>query len=92
MSLITLISTSRLTLVFMMTRTLNLNFVEIAGIRVEPLVYVPNIKNGNSQINRGSTIWSNAIVLTLTCIMMLTAVWYVSYLLCNQHVQMIFSS
>ncbi len=42
--LITLISTSELTLVFMMTRTLDLNFVDIVGIRVKPLVHVPNIK------------------------------------------------
>ncbi len=44
MTLITLISTSELTLVFLMTKTLNLNFVDIAGIGVEPLVHVPNIK------------------------------------------------
>ncbi len=39
-ALITLISSS----VFLMTRTLDLNFVDIVGIRVEPLVHVPNIK------------------------------------------------
>ncbi len=44
MALITLISTSELTLVFLMTRTLDLNFVDIVGIRVEILVHVPNIK------------------------------------------------
>ncbi len=44
MALITLISTSELTLVFVMTRTLDLNFVDIVGIRVEQLVHVPNIK------------------------------------------------
>ncbi len=44
MALITLISTSELTLVFVMTRTLDLNFVNIVGIIVEPLVHVPNIK------------------------------------------------
>ncbi len=44
MALITLISTSELTHVFLMTRTLDVNFVDIDGIRVEPLVYVPNIK------------------------------------------------
>ncbi len=44
MALITLISTSELTLVFLMTRTLDFNFVDIVGIRVEPLVHVPNIK------------------------------------------------
>ncbi len=43
-TLITLISTSELTFVFLMTRTLDLNFVDIVGIRVEPLVPVPNIK------------------------------------------------
>ncbi len=43
MTLITLISTSELTLVFLMTRTLDLNFVDIIGIRVEPLVHVLNI-------------------------------------------------
>ncbi len=36
--------TSKLTLVFLMSRTLELNFVDIVGIRVEPLDYVPNIK------------------------------------------------
>ncbi len=35
MDLIILISTSELILVFMMTRTLDLNFVDIVGIRVE---------------------------------------------------------
>ncbi len=44
MTLITLISTSELTLVFLITRTLDLNFVDIVGISVEPLVHVPNIK------------------------------------------------
>ncbi len=44
MAFITLISTSELTLVFLMTRTLDLNFVDILGIRVETLVHVPNIK------------------------------------------------
>ncbi len=44
MTFITLISTSELTLVFVMTRTLGLNFVDIVGFRVEPLVHVPNIK------------------------------------------------
>ncbi len=44
MALITLISTSELTLVFLMTRALDLNFVDIVGIRVKPLVHVPNIK------------------------------------------------
>ncbi len=44
MALITLISISDLTLVFLMTRTWDLNFVDIVGIRVEPLVHVPNIK------------------------------------------------
>ncbi len=43
MAVITVISTSELTLVFLMTRTLDLNFVDIIGIRVEPLVHVPNI-------------------------------------------------
>ncbi len=60
-----LISTSELTLVFLMTRTLDLNFVDIVGIRVEPLVHVPNIKNDNSQINRGSTIKINHFFITL---------------------------
>ncbi len=40
MTLITLI----FTLVFLMTRTLDLNFVDIVGIRVEPLVHVPQKK------------------------------------------------
>ncbi len=44
MTLIILISTRELTLVFLMTRTLDLNFVDIVGIRVELLVHVPNIK------------------------------------------------
>ncbi len=43
MAPITLISTSELTLVFLMTRTLDLNYVDIVGIREEPLVHVPNI-------------------------------------------------
>ncbi len=43
MALVTLISTSELTLVFLMTRTLDLNFVDIVEIRMEPLVHVPNI-------------------------------------------------
>ncbi len=37
MALITRISTSELTLVFLMTGTLELNFFDIVGIRVEPL-------------------------------------------------------
>ncbi len=44
MTLITLISTSELTLAFLITRTVDMNFVDIVGIRVEPLVHVPNIK------------------------------------------------
>ncbi len=44
MALITLISASELTLVFFMTRTLDMNFGDIVGIRVELLVHVPNIK------------------------------------------------
>ncbi len=36
-ALIPLISTSELHLVFMVTRTLNLNFVDIVGIRVDHL-------------------------------------------------------
>ncbi len=44
MALITLISTIELTLVLLMTGTLDLNFVDIVGISVEPLVRVPNIK------------------------------------------------
>ncbi len=44
MALITLISTSELTHVFLMTRTLDLKFVDIVGITVEPLVHIPNIK------------------------------------------------
>ncbi len=44
MALITLISTSELTLLFLTAGTLDLNFVDIVGIRVEPLVHVPNIK------------------------------------------------
>ncbi len=43
MTLITQISTSELSLIFLMTRTLNLNFVDIVGIRMEPLVHVPNM-------------------------------------------------
>ncbi len=44
MALITLISTSELTLLFLTAGTLDLNFVDIVGIIVEPLVHVPNIK------------------------------------------------
>ncbi len=44
MALITIISTSELTLVFLMTRTLDLDFIDIVGIRVQLLVHVPNIK------------------------------------------------
>ncbi len=43
MALITLISTRGLTLVFLITRTSDLNFVDIVGIIVEPLVHEPNI-------------------------------------------------
>ncbi len=43
MALITLISTSELTLVFLMTITFDFNFVDIVGIRVEPLLHIPNI-------------------------------------------------
>ncbi len=39
-----------------MARTLDLNFVDIVGIRLEPLVQYQILKNGNSQIDRGSTI------------------------------------
>ncbi len=42
MALIILISTSELTLVFIITRTLNLNFIYIVGIGVQPLFHVPN--------------------------------------------------
>ncbi len=48
-----------------MIRALNLSFIDIAGICMEPLVHEPNIKNDNSQINRGSTIWINEVFLTL---------------------------
>ncbi len=42
MVIITVISTSELTLVFLLTRTLDLNFVDIIGIRVELLlVHIP---------------------------------------------------
>ncbi len=44
MALITIISTSELTLVFLMNRTLNMNFGDIVAIRVEPLVQILNIK------------------------------------------------
>ncbi len=44
MALITLIYTNELTLAFLMTRTLDLNFVDIVGIRVEPLVHLQNVK------------------------------------------------
>ncbi len=44
-----------LSLVFMTTRILDLNIVDTVGIRMEPLVHVPNIKYGNSLINKGST-------------------------------------
>ncbi len=36
-----------------MTRTLDLNFVDIITIRAESMFHVPNIINDNSQINRG---------------------------------------
>ncbi len=66
MALITLISTSELTLVFLMTRALDLNFVDIVGIRVKPLVHVPNIKKMTiHKINRGNTIKINRVFLTL---------------------------
>ncbi len=45
MALITLISTSELTLVVLMTRTLDLNFVDIVGIRVEPMTLPPHLTN-----------------------------------------------
>ncbi len=66
MSLITLIYTSELTPVFLMDRTLDLNFVDIVGIRVEPLVHYQTLKNDNSQINRGSTIKINHFFITLS--------------------------
>ncbi len=47
MALITLIFTRELTLVFLKIRTLDLNFVDIVGIRVEPLDHESNIKNNN---------------------------------------------
>ncbi len=53
MAFIILISTSELTPVCLMTITLDLNFVDIVGIRVESLVHLPN---NNSQINKGSII------------------------------------
>ncbi len=53
MTLITLTCTSESILVSMMIKTLNLNFVDIDGVRV-PLHNVQNIKNYNSQINRES--------------------------------------
>ncbi len=40
MSLITLKSSSKVALVYMMTRTLNLNLVDVVAIRMEPLVHV----------------------------------------------------
>ncbi len=49
MALITLISTSELTLVFLMTRTLDLNFIDIVGIRVEHLSMYQILQNDNSQ-------------------------------------------
>ncbi len=49
----------------MKTRTFDLNFVDSVGIRVEQLVHVPNIKNNNSQIYRGSTIKIDQVFLTL---------------------------
>ncbi len=42
-------------MIFIITRTLNMNFVVIAGIKEEPFIHVPYINNDNSQINRGST-------------------------------------
>ncbi len=44
MALIILISTIELTLVFLVARILDLSFVDNVGVRVEPLVHVPNIK------------------------------------------------
>ncbi len=64
MTLIAQISKSELTLVFILTRTLDLNFVSIVGIRVTPLVYVLNIKKNNSQFNRGAHIMSCQVILT----------------------------
>ncbi len=55
MALITLISIRELIMIFIITRTLNMNFVVIAGIKEEPFIHVPYINNDNSQINRGST-------------------------------------
>ncbi len=67
MVLITLISTSELTLVFLMTRTLDLNFVDIVGIRMEPLVHVPNINKMtiHNSIEGACTIKINHFFLTL---------------------------
>ncbi len=71
MALITLISTSELILVFLMTRTLDLNFVDIVGIGVEPLVHFQTLQNDNSQINRGSTIKINHFYITLNSYIMM---------------------
>ncbi len=47
-----------------MTVTLDLNFVDNVGMRVEPLIMYQILKNDNSEINRGSTIKINHFFLT----------------------------
>ncbi len=55
-----------------MTGRLDVNCVDIVGIRVKSLVHISNIKNDNSQINRGSTIKINHFFLTLRHLVSLT--------------------
>ncbi len=66
MTLIILISTSELTLVFLLTRTLELNFVDIVELEWNHWSMYQTLKNDNSQINRRSTIKISHIFLTLT--------------------------
>ncbi len=42
----------------MIARTLNVNFIDIVGISMEPLAHLRNMKNNNSQIKRGRTVGS----------------------------------
>ncbi len=74
-----------------LNRTLDLNFVDIVGIRVEPLVHVPNIKkNDNSQINRGSTIKINHFFITLNMFMHVLLL-VLNWLICPSRGQVIIS-
>ncbi len=51
----------------MTTRTLNLKFVDIVGIRVKPLVHIPNNTNDNSQIKNHIILGDHTSILVHKC-------------------------